>query len=60
MYQIFELVDGNRAIRRSAEHGGGIFLMDDSNPDYREYLAWIAEGNTPEEWNPDTINGGEE
>lgn len=53
MYQIFELVDGNRAIRRSAEHGGGIFLMDDSNPDYREYLAWIAEGNTPEEWSPD-------
>jgi hypothetical protein len=23
------------------------FLMDENNPDYQEYLEWLAEGNTP-------------
>jgi hypothetical protein len=22
-------------------------------PDYQDYLAWVAEGNTPEEWSAD-------
>ena len=24
------------------------FLFDENNPDYQEYLKWLAEGNTPE------------
>jgi hypothetical protein len=25
------------------------FIFDENNPDYIAYLAWIAEGNVPEE-----------
>ena len=33
-------------------HGGGnrCFPMTDDNPNMVEYLAWVAEGNTAEEW----------
>jgi hypothetical protein len=27
---------------------------DESHPDYQQYLAWLADGNTPEPWQPET------
>ncbi len=52
-YYIITLFDGTQEVLRDISIDGGQFPMDEGNPDYREYLAWLANGNTPEEWNSD-------
>lgn len=32
---------------------GNIFVEDKQNTHYLEYLKWLDEGNTPEEWGSD-------
>jgi hypothetical protein len=29
--------------------------ISENNADYQAYLAWVAEGNTAEEWTPEGI-----
>lgn len=38
------------------KHGDNLFLWfpeNENNPIYQQYLAWLEEGNTPEEWKPE-------
>lgn len=53
MYQIIQTPFGKPAsvIRRTSD--GACIPTDEANTDYQAYLAWLAEGNTPEPWNPE-------
>ena len=43
-----------RHIMQPLEDGGvRSFPLTDDNPNTVAYLAWVAEGNTAEEWNPE-------
>ena len=41
-----------KSICREAD--GAWIPLDESNSDYQQYLVWLAEGNTPEEWQPES------
>jgi hypothetical protein len=54
MYQkCVDLVTGEETscIKRLLDNA--FIPFDEGNTDYQAYLAWVAEGNTAEEWNPE-------
>ena len=55
MFYYFDITDymGNtqRHIMQRLDDGGvRSFPLTDDNPNTEAYLAWVAEGNTAEEW----------
>jgi hypothetical protein len=42
-------------IVRVSEDGLIVFIPEDPlNPNYLEYIAWLFDGNTAEEWHPES------
>ena len=55
MYYTFDIA-GFVGVVRVADNETNLHIPADSgNVDYQTYLAWLDEGNTPEEWNPEQL-----
>ena len=52
MFKIVRPAMGDEWIEMTVNGVVSCVPMDESNTDYQAYLAWVAEGNTAEEWNP--------
>lgn len=51
MYATYNPERGQPAIVRLSDWA--FISIDEASRDYRAYLAWLEEGNTPEPWGPE-------
>ena len=48
-YKLYKTSSGANAVVKTNNDGStSSFVFDENNPNYQAYLAWLAEGNTPE------------
>lgn len=49
-YKLYNVLDtGGKTHNYVIKNGSSFIPFNESNADYQEYLAWVAEGNTAEE-----------
>ena len=48
LYKLIKNVETNEICTVKRLSDGAFIPFDEANTDYQEYLAWLAEGNTPE------------
>lgn len=52
------ILDSSQMIVRPVGEATLWIPMNTENVDYQAYLAWLEEGNVPEEWNPEVNSNG--
>jgi hypothetical protein len=48
MYKLMKISSGESVIRSNSDGSKTSIPFDPANTDYQQYLAWLAEGNTPQ------------